>query len=123
MSLMVRVYNDNTVEHVETFKGQIYRIPPGGFITMETDEAVQFKSQFRTPVFDKGKNQTPESKKRLRLEEIQNGAKTAPQQDEYLCHKCGFKAQNKAGLSAHTRANHLESMVDEDAKKELQKGA
>lgn len=119
----VRVYNDNKVEHVEVYKGETIRIAPGSYHEMDRDEAVQFKSQFRTPVFDKGKQQKPESKKVLRIEAIVNGAeKQKPAADKYICMKCGFEAQNKAGLSAHIRANHIDSMVDEDAKKELQKG-
>lgn len=119
----VRVYNDNKVEHVEVYKGTTIRIPAGGFVEMDRDEAVQFKSQFRTPVYDKGKQQKPESMKVLRLAAIVNGAEKAkPAAEKHVCMKCGFEAQNKAGLSAHIRANHIESMVDEDAKKELQKG-
>jgi hypothetical protein len=126
MAQMVRVHNDNVVEHVEMYKGTQIRIPAGGYVEMERAEAVQFKSQFRTPVRDKARIQTPESKKILRLELIINGAEKAAapkaEKDKHICHKCGFEAQNKAGLSAHIRANHLESMVDDDARKELEKG-
>ena len=119
-----RVYNDNKIEHVEMFKGQAIRIAPGGYVEMEDEDAVLFKSQFRTPKFDKsGRNQTLESMKVLRLEPVVNGAeKEAPQDEAFRCHKCGKTAANKAGLLAHIRANHVESMVDDDAKKEMQKG-
>jgi hypothetical protein len=126
MAQKVRVWNDNVVEHREMYKGSEIRIPAGGYVEMDREEAVQFKSQFRTPVRDKAKIQTVESKKILRLEMVINGAEKAAtpkaEKEKHICHKCGFEAQNKAGLSAHIRANHLESMVDEDARKELEKG-
>jgi len=120
----VRVRNGNKIDHVEMFKGQTIKIPAGGYIEMEDEDAVLFKSQFRTPKFDKsGRNQTLESMKVLSIEPIVNGAeKEKPVAEDFVCHACGKKAANKAGLLAHIRANHTELMVDDEAKKEMQKG-
>jgi len=121
----VRVYNDNDVVHRERFKGVDYSIKPGEFIEMEDEDAVLLLGQFRSIVKMKSGLQTKESMKILRMVPIEKpgASKEDEKAHEHVCMKCGFKAQNKAGLSAHIRANHLESMVDDDAKKELQKGA
>lgn len=118
----VRVYNENVCEHVEAFKGQTICIPSKGYHEMEDEDAVLFLGQFKTPKFNKGGIQTQESKKMLRIEVI-NGQEKAKEQDQHVCHKCGFVAKNQAGLLAHIRANHVESMIDDDAKKEMQRGA
>lgn len=122
----VRVYNDKLIEHVEKFKGDTFKIPAGGFIEMEDEDAVLFKSQFRTPIFDKGRNQTLESMKRIRVAPIpeQKGAVAKADESEPLrCMACNFIADSKAGLKSHVRAKHADAMVDDDARKELQKGA
>jgi hypothetical protein len=116
----VRVYNDNVFDHVEKFKGTMLKIPTKGFIEMDREDAVQFKSQFRAPIYDKGGIQTRESMKMIRLEKM--GAEEVKQEPEFVCQKCGFQAKSQAGLAAHIRANHVESMIDDDAKKELQAG-
>jgi hypothetical protein len=125
MANMVRVYNDNVVDHKESYKGEDINIPAGGFIVMDRDEAVQFKSKFFPPKFDKGGQQEITSMKRIRLaaipkEEQKDSAKPAPEDaEEHRCMACGFTAKSGAGLKSHIRSNHGEIMVDDDAKKEL----
>lgn len=121
---LVRVLNGNKIEHVEKFKGKEIRIPAGGSIEMEEDDAVLFKSQFRTPIYDKGRNQTVESKKIISIEPLNRPgavAQPAKKHNELVCMACGFEAQNKAGLSSHIRTNHKGQMVDDDARKEIEK--
>jgi len=117
---MVRVYNDNVIDHVENFKGTKIKIPSKGFIEMDSEEAVLFKGQFFPPQFDKGKIQTIESMKVIRVEHINSesvGNKKEP--ETYKCMKCGHKAINASALKAHIKQSHIESMVDEDAKQEI----
>ena len=119
----MRVVNGNTIEHVERFKGREIRIPAGGSIEMDEDDAILFKSQFRTPVYDKGRNQTRESMKIINVEPLIHGATAEVKPDEHRCMACNKTFQNKAGLSSHIRMNHKDQLVDDDARKELEKGA
>lgn len=114
---MVRVYNDNVIDHVEKFKGTLIKIPSKGFIEMDSEEAVLFKGQFFPPQFDKGKIQTIESMKVIRVEHINSDSNSGKKEQEtYRCMKCGFKAVSSNALKAHIKQSHVESMVDEDAK-------
>lgn len=116
----VKVWNDNVLDHVEKFKGKEIKIASKGYVEMDRDDAVLFKSQFYPPKFDKGNVQMVESFKMIRIEAITNkpGASTV-EPDDFVCMKCGFKAASNAGLKSHIRANHADSMVDDDARKEL----
>lgn len=113
----VRVWNDNILEHSEKFKGNRVSIPAGKFIVMPGSEAVEFKGQFFPPQIKNGVH-LPEGFKKIRLEEIE-AAVAAPEPETFICQKCAFSAKSNAGLAAHTRANHLDSMMDDDARKEL----
>ena len=124
MANAVRVYNDNIVPHKEHYKGQDLVIEPKGFIEMDRDEAVQFKSQFFPPKFNKGGQQEIDSMKMIRLAPIPAKQKeSAPQsqqaEETHTCMACGFEAKSGAGLKSHIRNNHADLMVDDDAKKEL----
>lgn len=122
-NFMVRVWNDNNHDHSEKFKGQEINIPAHGSIEMNRHEAVEFKSQFKAPVFLKGGIPDPAFKKMIRIEIPENDKiEETKASDEHLCQKCGFSAKSAAGLKAHVRANHLQSMEDEDARRELAQG-
>ena len=117
-----RVYNDNTLEHREMFRGSEIVIGPGKFVEMLRDDAVMFKSQFYPPKFNKGGVQERESFKMIRLEEIVEGAsKGAKAKKVHRCQACGFEADTAKLLKAHIQENHLDQMIDEDARKELEK--
>ena len=114
----VKIWNNNTYDHEEKFKGQDVVIPAGGFIVMNKFEAVEFKSQFKQPIFLKGGVPDPKSFKKLSLEPIDdtiNGSKDS----EHVCQNCGFGAKSAAGLKAHVRANHLQSVKDKEVREEL----
>jgi len=117
---MVKVVNANQYEHRENFKGDMITIPAGGFVEMDREDAVLFKSQFTVPKFGKDKLQTPESYKMLRLIPIESDVPEPKKENEFTCMACGFEAKSNAGLSAHIRATHKSAMLDEDAKKELE---
>lgn len=122
----VRVYNDNTFEHREQFKGQNIVIAPGKFVEMDRGEAVLFKGQFFQPRFLADGVQDPRSFKRIRLEAIveekgKGKGKKAKKSDapEHVCQACGFEAVSAAGLKVHIAKNHVGDMLDEDAREEL----
>ena len=114
----VKVWNKNTFDHEEKFKGQVIKIPANSFIVMDRHEAVEFKSQFKQPVFLKGGVPDKEHLKMIVLETIDDTIKEEPKND-LVCQKCGFEASSAAGLKAHIRAKHLQAMEDADARKEL----
>jgi hypothetical protein len=116
---MVRVWNDNVIDHKEMFKGTMLNIPSKGSIEMDSEEAVLFRGQFYPPKFNKGGVQTIESMKCIRVEEIKSGASKEPAKEEHKCMKCGEVAASAAGLKSHIRHKHIDSLVDDDAKKEL----
>lgn len=119
--MMYRVYNDNVYELRERFQGREIVLKPGEYVEMNRDEMTLYKGQFKTPVIVNGVPD-PTSFKKLRIEPITSSS-VAPEPtsraSEVICQKCGFEAKNKAGLSAHIRHHHQDSMLDEDAKKEL----
>jgi len=121
---LVKVWNDNSLEHIETFKGQEIKIPAHGYVTMNRHEAVEFKSQFKSPVFLKGGVPDPAHKKMIRVEPINDDKIEETQApDDFDCQKCGFVAKSAAGLKSHIRANHLQSVADSELRKELSQEA
>ena len=115
----VKVHNLNTYDHEEKFKGQDIMIPAGGYILMNKFEAVEFKSQFKQPIFLKGGVPDPKSYKKLVLEPIDDTINESQKDSKHICQNCGFGAKSAAGLKAHVRANHLQSMEDQDKREEL----
>jgi hypothetical protein len=117
---MVRVYNDNTFEHKELFKGSNIVIAPGKFIEMDRGEAKLFAGQFYQPKYLADGVQDPRSFKKIRVvpvEDLQEEPVT--EVDENVCQACGFQAASPAGLKIHISKNHAGDMLDEDARKEL----
>ena len=120
--MKVRIVNNNVFDHVEKFRGDTVRIPAGGFIEMEREDAVLFKSNFFPPKFNGNGLQTPESMKMLKLEPIpdKKQAPEIPVDKDLVCQACGFVAKTPAGLKSHIRANHASEMIDDDARKEIE---
>lgn len=119
----VKVWNDNIYPYTEKFRGDTIIIPPGGHIVMPMEDAVLFKSAFKTPIYEKNGMQKPESFKKIRLEPIPDGVVDVVGENlqELTCQACGFVAKSTAGLASHQRSNHLHMMVDDDARKALAK--
>lgn len=115
---MAKVWNDNVIDHVESFKGKKYIIPSKGFIEMDAEEAILFRGQFFAPKFDKGGIQTVESKKRIRVETKEDVREKAPQ---HVCMKCGHEAPSAASLNRHIKANHVDAMIDDEARETMLK--
>jgi hypothetical protein len=124
MNGLVRVWNDNKYDHKEKFKGDIVIIPAGGYVEMNRDDAVLFKGQFTPMIKNKGGREDPMGFKKIRIDynpkEIVEDVVTKAEQAT-TCQACGFVAKSNAGLSAHIRANHMQQMVDDDAREAIQK--
>lgn len=127
MNNLVKVHNRNVYPLIETFKGQNIHIPANKYIEMDYDEAVQFKSQYHQPIFDKGGVQDPTSYKYLELDSDdvkrvyrqRGNVGTDEKKEKFVCHVCAKDFLTKKGLLAHIKGKHLEAMVDEDARDEL----
>ena len=116
---LVKVWNDGMFDFEQDFKGDLIKIPAGQHIIMDRFEGTEFKSKYYQPRFNKNGRQTEESMKRLRTEEhVRDETKKTPV-DDFHCHVCDEDFKSLAGLKAHTRAKHLQSMEDEDARQEL----
>jgi hypothetical protein len=120
----VKVWNRNAVDHEEKFKGQLIKIPAGEFIKMDRTEAAEFLSQFRQPVYNKGGVQEISSMKKLFIEypDVEDLEEPKTKENEFLCHKCGFKAKTRASLSSHIKNNHLQALESDEARQEILKG-
>jgi len=120
----VRVFNDNVHEHKEKFRGDWVIIPAGGFVTMNREDAVLFKSQF-TPIMGKqGVRDDPRGYKMIRIDydaSLPVADVVADHKASLLCQACGFEAKTEAGLKVHVRT-HVGQMVDVDAREAVQNG-
>lgn len=64
----VKVWNDHDREHVERFKGEMVRIPAGGFIMMDYIDAEDFKGQYFGMRMLGPNNPDPATFKKIRVE-------------------------------------------------------
>jgi hypothetical protein len=115
-----RVWNDHTEEHVEEFRGEIVKIPPKGFVEMPWPSAVQFRGQY-TPILRDGLGRDLKPKK-IRLERIDDAApKFAAPASKFTCQACNKACKTQKELDDHIAKQHVEQMVDEDAREEFEK--
>lgn len=106
MSNKVKVWNDNEHLFAQDFKGDKIVIPAKGYIEMEWDEAIAFKSYPHPMKFDGMGQQLPESFKMIRVE---GKPSTSNQVVAFKSHKDGSIHATKAALEAY------ESQFDEGA--------
>jgi hypothetical protein len=97
-----------------------------GFVEMNREDAVLFKSQFTGVVRNKGGVQDPTSFKMLRIDfepgEPQVLDVVGAKEESLTCHACGFIAKNGPGLKLHERT-HVGQMIDTDAREAVRNGA
>ena len=117
---LVKVWNLNSIPHVEMFKGKQIRIEPQSCIDMEFYEAYEFRGQFKPMIADEnGKPKLPESAKMIRV--VDNGVIPEAIDQGNTCMVCKYKAVNEKDLMAHITANHTAQAVrDEEAEKFLE---
>lgn len=117
MSYRVKVINQGSVDIHERFKGAEIKIPAGGSVEMDRDEAVEFASQYRPIITDGEKNPLPSGFKKLAFEPGLYGHQNQAASD-LMCHATGKTAMNKAELQQMIKANaHL--LADDAAKDAL----
>ncbi len=112
--MRAKVWNDNVHPHVEMFKEQRISIPARGFVEMDYEEAMEFKSQFTVPVTDGEKNPIEKHFKKIRVEAA--GATSSAQ--PLICHATGKIASSPEEL-AKMNAEHADKL-DADSAKELE---
>ncbi len=100
----VQVWNDNTVELKEEFKGSTIVIPPGKYVEMGRSQAIQFKGQYRPIQQDGTKQQTAHSMKILRIEPITG--KPLVEKKPWVCQMDGKEFKTEAALKAHMTRNY-----------------
>jgi len=119
--MKVRIFNDNTLVDPwnESFKGTMLTIPPEGLV-MNREEAVEFKSQFFSPVYGANRVQDPLSMKMIRISKEKIAEqKPVSSPTVKLCQACGYEALTDVELSDHIISNHSEQMIDDKAKKKM----
>jgi hypothetical protein len=125
----VKVWNRNSHDHVDKFKGSEIKIPAGKFIEMDYDEAILFKGKFYQPEIMKNGMQDPRSFKWVELDpedvaRVKNNRARMMSDDSetekvFVCQACSKEFRTKNGLLKHIKDKHQTTMVDKEAKDEL----
>lgn len=113
---IAKVWNDHDKDHVEMFKGDEIRVPAKGFIKMEWSEAVQFRGQY-TPIERDGMGNDLKPKK-IRLEKMPVEL-SGNEAQQFICQMDRQEFSSQEELDEHIKLNHMEQMVDDDAKTKL----
>ena len=127
MSNTVRVWNKHNLDHTEKFKGQVIHIPAGKCIEMDYFEAIAFKGQMVPYIRMKNGLQDPKSYKMIDLDKddvekvkaFLAGHRDEEKEKVYVCERCGKEFLTKNGLMKHIKKNHLDDMVEKEARDEL----
>jgi hypothetical protein len=117
---LVKVWNDNTCDHKETFKGATISIPAQSFIEMEYEEAVEFRGQF-TGVAKLGKDGKPDKTqfKMIRVER----PPIVERDDSLVNHANGKRASSVSELTEALREFAGQRVTDKDAEDASKKAA
>jgi len=115
----VKVWNDNTFDHKEDFKGASLVIPAGGFIEMEYEEAIDFKGQFTPPAPRDCVGDPARFYKMIRVENPPPGSiyKDEVNVNHATGQKAASAAELLAGLAAFAQANPHLVVKDPEADK------
>lgn len=115
-----KVWNENSLDHVEMFKGDRIVIPAKGYVVMDRDDAVAFRGAFVAPIISDG-NADPRTFKKIRLEKIEGDVEVQTKPEaEHICQACKYKASSEKDLTEHASAMHGDAItVDEEAEKEI----
>lgn len=116
--MKVQVVNDNDHPYREKFRGKEIVIPAKGSIEMDYNEAHIFLGTMPSNIEVDGNGiQKATSYKRLSIL-TGNEAPTASSK-KFKCMADGREFASQAELDAYIAENHVEAMVDEDAKKKV----
>lgn len=106
----VKVWNDNTLDFKQEYRGVNYHIPAGQYILMDEQEAYQFRGAYYPIIKDGAGQQTRESYKMIRIEMPNTTKKTVtPERKSTRCEACGYIAINEKDLE-----NHIQEMFDQE---------
>lgn len=117
----VKVWNDNTFDYKDTFKGNEIFIPAKACIEMEYFEAHEFRGAYKSIERDGDNQPLARSFKMIRVEEpAKDAIDVKPELNS--CAACKFKGTTPKALLEHILAEHAEqAVVDEEAEKEVAK--
>ncbi len=117
--MKVKVVNDNKFPYSEKYRGNMINIPAKGHIEMDINEASDFMgTNPGTAQVDANNIPKPESYKMLRIEKI-GAPQAVAAEPTYVCMADGREFHSQKELDAYIEANHLDSLVDEDAKEKI----
>lgn len=102
---LAKVWNDNHLDFVGSFKGEKVHIPAKSFIEMEYDEAISFKSYPHPMQFDGMGQQKPESFKMIRVEGKRDDGNVTV---AYRCHADGSLHASPEALNAYVQAKSFQ---------------
>lgn len=109
---LVKVWNDNSVDFTQLYKGDRVTIPAKGFIEMEWDEAISFKSYPHAMAFDGMGQQLPSSFKVIRVEP--RSLEGPDQVVMFRCHKDGTLHASKDALTKYEAEFASAAFADPD---------
>lgn len=110
---LAKVWNDNHLPFTQVFKGETISIPPKGFIEMEYEEAMSFKSKGFRMEFDGMGQQKPESFKMIRVEGRPAGEN---QVTAFKCHADGSLHPTREALNEYVQKNHVQKQAEPEEK-------
>jgi hypothetical protein len=116
----VKVWNDNVHPFTQIFKSETISIPAKGYVEMQWDEAIEFKSYPANMQFDGMNNQKPESFKMIRVEGRPDTEATVV---AYKCHADGTLHASKSALEDHISKLDAGKFADEEGAKTARKRA
>lgn len=117
---LVKVWNDNTFENVEKFKGKTISIPPKSYIEMDKGDADLFIGQYKPITVDHDGKPTPQGFKMIRIEEIESEPEDMI--ETFTCMVDGKTFDTQEQLNAHVKKNYTHLLVtDTEAEAELKK--
>jgi hypothetical protein len=105
---LAKVYNDNSIPFSQEFKGDKITIKAKGYIEMEYDEAMAFKSAPFNMEFDGMSQQKPESYKMIRVE---GKPDSGNQVTAFKCMADGSLHPSLQALNEYVQKNHVEKQA------------
>lgn len=115
--MLVRVWNRNKFDHVETFKEKQIKIKAGEYILMDREEAIEFAGKYFRPKFDGNDVQLPQTYKMIEVEGKYGPAVELPVvEQKFKCIACGHVCLSERELAVHLEDKHAEQVAhDEEA--------
>lgn len=103
--MKVRVYNTNNHPFKQKFRDEDVVIPAGGFVEMERDEAVAFKSTWYPVRLDYNGNVDPTSYKRISIRPIPGAGEVEIETPKFVNQATGEAFETHAQLMASINAD------------------